>query len=203
MLGLRKAIVKAVKKQMPPISATEKEALASGTVGWDGELMSGNPNWNKLFQYGKAELTAEEQAFLDGPCEKLCKIVDNWDIQKKNDLPPEAWKIIKEEGFMGLEIPKEYGGKGFSKKAHSAVVMKLASRSITAAVTVMVPNSLGPAELLHSYGTEDQKKHYLPRLANGTDIPCFALTGPEAGSDAGSMPDRGIVCKNEIGELGI
>lgn len=203
MLGLRKAIVKAVKKQMPPISATEKEALASGTVGWDGELMSGNPNWNKLFQYGKAELTAEEQAFLDGPCEKLCKIVDNWDIQKKNDLPPEAWKIIKEEGFMGLEIPKEYGGKGFSKKAHSAVVMKLASRSITAAVTVMVPNSLGPAELLHSYGTEDQKKHYLPRLANGTDIPCFALTGPEAGSDAGSMPDRGIVCKNEKGELGI
>lgn len=203
MLGIRKAIVGAVKKQMPPISATEKEALASGTVGWDGELMSGNPDWSKLFKYAKAELTAEEQAFLDGPVEKLCKIVDNWDIQKKNDLPPEAWKIIKEEGFMGLEIPKEYGGKGFSKKAHSAVVMKLASRSITAAVTVMVPNSLGPAELLHAYGTKEQKDHYLPRLANGTDIPCFALTGPEAGSDAGSIPDRGVVVKNEKGELGI
>lgn len=202
-MGIRSAIVKAVKKQMPPISATEKEALASGTVGWDGELMSGNPDWNKLFKYDKAELTAEEQAFLDGPVEKLCKMVDNWEIQKTNDLPPEAWKVIKEEGFLGLEIPKEYGGKGFSKKAHSAVVMKLASRSITAAVTVMVPNSLGPAELLHAYGTKEQKEHYLPRLANGTDIPCFALTGPEAGSDAGSIPDRGVIVKNEKGELGI
>ncbi len=202
-MGIRSAIVKAVKKQMPPISATEKEALASGTVGWDAELMSGSPNWDKLFKYEKAELTAEEQAFLDGPVEKLCKIVDNWEIQKTNDLPPEAWKIIKEEGFMGLEIPKEYGGKGFSSKAHSAVVMKLASRSITAAVTVMVPNSLGPAELIGAYGTQAQKDYYLPRLANGTEIPCFALTGPEAGSDAGSIPDRGVVVKNEKGELGI
>lgn len=202
-MGIRSAIVKAVKKQMPPISATEKEALASGTVGWDGELMSGSPNWDKLFKYEKAELTAEEQAFLDGPVEKLCKIVDNWEIQKTNDLPPEAWKIIKEEGFMGLEIPKEYGGKGFSSKAHSAVVMKLASRSITAAVTVMVPNSLGPAELIGAYGTQAQKDYYLPRLANGTEIPCFALTGPDAGSDAGSIPDRGVVVKNEKGELGI
>ena len=202
-MGLRNAIVKAIKKQMPPLSSTEKEALASGTVGWDGELMSGNPDWNKLFKYEKAELTAEEQAFLDGPVERLCKVVDNWDIQQKNDLPPEAWKIIKEEGFMGLEIPKEYGGKGFSSKAHSAVVMKLASRSITAAVTVMVPNSLGPAELLREYGTKEQKDYYLPRLANGTEIPCFALTGPDAGSDAGGLPDRGVVCKNEKGELGV
>ncbi|HYD17999.1 MAG TPA: acyl-CoA dehydrogenase [Patescibacteria group bacterium] len=202
-MGIRSAIVKAVKKQMPPISATEKEALASGTVGWDGELMSGSPNWDNLFKYEKAELTAEEQAFLDGPVEKLCKLVDNWEIQKTNDLPPEAWKIIKEEGFMGLEIPKEYGGKGFSSKAHSAVVMKLASRSITAAVTVMVPNSLGPAELIGAYGTQAQKDYYLPRLANGTEIPCFALTGPDAGSDAGSIPDRGVVVKNEKGELGI
>ena len=202
-MGIRSAIVKAVKKQMPPISATEKEALASGTVGWDGDLMSGKPNWDNLFKYEKATLSAEEQAFLDGPVEKLCKLLDNWDIQIKNDLPPEAWKIIKEEGFMGLEIPTEYGGKGFSSKAHSAVVMKLASRSITAAVTVMVPNSLGPAELIGAYGTKEQKDYYLPRLANGTEIPCFALTGPDAGSDAGSIPDRGVVVKNEKGELGI
>jgi acyl-CoA dehydrogenase len=202
-MGLRSLIVKKFKATMPPLSATEKEALESGTVGWDGELMSGRPDWNQLFKYEKAQLSAEEQAFIDGPCEKLCKLLDNWDIQKKNDLPPEAWKIIKEEGFMGLEIPKEYGGRGFSSKAHSAVVMKLASRSITAAVTVMVPNSLGPAELIGEYGTKEQKDYYLPRLANGTEIPCFALTGPDAGSDAGAIPDRGVVCKNEKGELGI
>jgi acyl-CoA dehydrogenase len=202
-MGLRSFAVKTFKSVMPPLSETEKQALESGTVGWDGELMSGRPDWNKLFKYEKAQLSADEQAFLDGPCEKLCKILDNWDIQKKNDLPPEAWKIIKEEGFMGLEIPKEYGGRGFSSKAHSAVVMKLASRSITAAVTVMVPNSLGPAELIGEYGTKEQKDYYLPRLAKGVDIPCFALTGPDAGSDAGAIPDRGVVCKNEKGELGI
>ncbi len=202
-MGLRSLIVKQFKATMPPLSATEKEALESGTVGWDGELMSGRPNWDQLFKYEKAQLSAEEQAFIDGPCEKLCKMLDNWDIQKKNDLPPEAWKVIREEGFMGLEIPKEYGGRGFSSKAHSAVVMKLASRSITAAVTVMVPNSLGPAELIGEYGTKEQKDYYLPRLANGTEIPCFALTGPDAGSDAGAIPDRGVVCKNEKGELGI
>jgi acyl-CoA dehydrogenase len=202
-MGLRSFAVKKFKSKMPPLSATEKEALESGTVGWDGELMSGRPDWNKLFKYEKAQLSAEEQAFIDGPCEQLCKILDNWDIQKKNDLPPEAWKIIKDEGFMGLEIPKEYGGRGFSSKAHSAVVMKLASRSITAAVTVMVPNSLGPAELIGEYGTKEQKDYYLPRLAKGVEIPCFALTGPDAGSDAGAIPDNGVVCKNEKGELGI
>jgi len=202
-MGLRSMFVSAFKKTMPPLSSTEKEALASGTVGWDGELMSGRPDWSKLFKYEKAQLSAEEQAFLDGPVEKLCKILDNWEIQKQDDLPAEAWKMIKEEGFMGLEIPKEYGGHGFSSKAHSAVVMKLASRSITAAVTVMVPNSLGPAELIGEYGTQAQKDYYLPRLANGTEVPCFGLTAPDAGSDAGAIPDRGVVCKNEKGELGI
>jgi acyl-CoA dehydrogenase len=202
-MSLRSKALDTFKKFLPKLSETEQEALASGTVGWDAELMSGRPDWSKLFQYEKAELSAEEQAFLDGPCEKLCAILDNWEIQKENDLPPEAWKIVKEEGFLGLEIPKEFGGKGFSSKAHSAVVMKLASRSITAAVTVMVPNSLGPAELIHEYGTQQQKDYYLPRLANGEEIPCFALTGPDAGSDAGAIPDVGVVCKNEKGELGI
>jgi acyl-CoA dehydrogenase len=188
---------------MPPISRTEKEALESGTVGWDGELMGGNPDWSKLFALKKPELTAEEQAFLDGPVEELCKMLDNWQIQQDNDLPKHVWDFIRQEGFMGLEIPTEYKGKGFSSQAHSAVIMKLSSRSLTGAVTVMVPNSLGPAELINHYGTQEQKDYYLPRLANGTDIPCFALTGPEAGSDATSIPDRGVVCKNEKGELGI
>ncbi|MBI1214598.1 MAG: acyl-CoA dehydrogenase [Alphaproteobacteria bacterium] len=202
-MSLRSRLLDTFKKALPKLSDTEKEALESGTVGWDAELMSGRPDWSQLFKYEKAELSAEEQAFLDGPCEKLCAILDNWEIQKENDLPEAAWKIIKDEGFLGLEIPKEYGGKGFSSKAHSAVVMKLASRSITAAVTVMVPNSLGPAELIHEYGTQQQKDYYLPRLANGQEIPCFALTGPDAGSDAGGLPDVGVVCKNEKGELGI
>lgn len=202
-MSLRSKALDTFKKFLPKLSETEKEALASGTVGWDAELMSGRPDWSKLFKYEKAELTQEEQAFLDGPCEKLCQMLNNWDIQDKNDLPDEAWKVIRDEGFLGLEIPKEYGGKGFSSKAHSAVVMKLASRSITAAVTVMVPNSLGPAELIHEYGTQQQKDFYLPRLAKGEEIPCFALTGPDAGSDAGGIPDVGVVCKNEKGELGI
>jgi acyl-CoA dehydrogenase len=200
---LRKKILDTAKKFMPPISQTEKEALQSGTVGWDAELMKGTPDWSKLFNLPKPQLTAEEQAFLDGPVEKLCAMLNNWQIQKDQDLPKEAWDFIKAEGFMGMEIPKEYGGLGFSSAAHSAVVMKLASRSTTAAVTVMVPNSLGPAELIHSYGTDDQKKHYLPRLARGLEVPCFALTGPDAGSDAGSLPDTGVVCKNDKGELGI
>ncbi len=202
-MAARKKILDVFRKILPPLSATEKEALESGTVSWDGELMKGKPDWNKLFDFKKPELTAEEQAFLDGPTEELCKLLDKWQIQQDSDLPKEAWDLIKKEGFMGLEIPKEYGGKGFSSQAHSAIVMKLSTRSITGAVTVMVPNSLGPAELIHEYGTKDQKDYYLPRLAKGEEIPCFALTGPEAGSDAANIPDRGIVCKNEKGELGI
>ena len=144
----------------------------------------------------KPQLTAEEEAFLDGPVEELCRMLDDWRIVAElHDLPPEVWQFIKEKGFFGMIIPKEYGGLGFSALAHSQVIMKIASRSVTAAVTVMVPNSLGPAELLLRYGTEAQKEYYLPRLARGEEIPCFALTGPEAGSDAASIPDTGVVCR--------
>lgn len=183
------------KKVLPPISATERDAIEAGSVWWDGELFSGRPDWNILLGYPKARLTEEEQAFLDGPTETLCAMVSDWDIGQRLDLPPQAWDYIKAEGFFALIIPKEYGGKGFSAYAHSQIVMKLATRSGDLASTVMVPNSLGPAELLVHYGTEDQRNHYLPRLANGTDIPCFALTGPYAGSDAGAMNDSGVICR--------
>lgn len=184
------------RKVMPAVSQTEQEALDAGTVWWDGELFSGRPDWSKLLAYPVPRLSAEEQAFLDGPVEALCAMLDDWQITHElNDLPPEAWAFIKEHGFFGMIIPKEYGGLGFSALAHSEVVAKLATRSATATVTVMVPNSLGPAELLLHYGTDAQKRHYLPRLARGADIPCFALTGPDAGSDAGAIPDVGIVCR--------
>lgn len=203
MAPLSKKIVDAFKSILPSLSQTEKEALESGTVGWDGELMKGTPDWDVLFKLPKPQLTAEEQAFLDGPVEKLCAMIDNYKVSQDGDLPKEVWDFIKKEGFMGLEIPKEHGGHGFSSAAHSAVVIKIASRSIAAAVTVMVPNSLGPAELIHAYGTKEQQEYYLPRLADGREVPCFALTEPDAGSDAGSMTARGVVCKNEKGELGI
>lgn len=187
------------RKLLPKISQTEQEALDAGTVWWEGELFSGKPDWNKLLAYPKPTLSAEEQAFLDGPVEQLCAMLDEWHItHERHDLPPEVWQFIRENRFFSLIIPKEYGGLGFSALAHSEIVMKISSRSNTAAVTVMVPNSLGPAELLLHYGTEEQKNYYLPRLANGTEIPCFALTGPEAGSDAGSIPDTGIVCRAEF-----
>jgi len=202
-MGLSKKIVDAFKGILPSISQTEKEALESGTVGWDGELMKGTPDWDVLFKLPKPQLTEEEVAFINGPVEKLCEMIDNYQVSKDGDLPREVWDFIKKEGFMGLEIPKEFGGHGFSSAAHSAIVIKIASRSIAAAVTVMVPNSLGPAELIHAYGTQDQKDHYLPRLADGREVPCFALTEPDAGSDAGSMSARGVVVKNEKGELGI
>ena len=186
------------KNLLPAISQTEREALEAGTVWWDGELFTGKPNWNKLLSYPKPTLSAEEQAFLDGPTEQLCAMVDEWKITHElYDLPPEIWHFIGDKGFLGMIIPKHYGGLEFSARAHSEVVMKLSSRSSTTAVTVMVPNSLGPAELLMHYGTEEQKNHYLPRLAKGLEIPCFALTGPDAGSDAGSIPDFGIVCRQD------
>ncbi len=181
---------------LPAVSRTEQEALDAGTVWWDGELFSGNPNWSKLLSFPKPVLSPEEQAFVDGPVEELCRRCDDWQISYElNDLPPEVWQFIKDRGFLGMIIPKRYGGLGFSALAHSEVVMKLASRNPTACVSVMVPNSLGPAELLLHYGTEEQKNYYLPRLAAGLEMPCFALTGPEAGSDAGAIPDFGIVCK--------
>ncbi|AYC33179.1 acyl-CoA dehydrogenase [Pseudomonas cavernae] len=182
---------------LPPMSDTEREAIEAGTVWWDGELFSGRPDWDKLLNYPKAQLSEEEQAFLDGPTEALCAMVSDWQVGQQLDLPDQAWQHIKQHGFFALIIPKEYGGKGFSAYAHSQVAMKLASRCGDLASTVMVPNSLGPGELLLHYGTAAQRNHYLPRLARGEDIPCFALTGPLAGSDAGAMPDTGIVCKGQ------
>ncbi len=187
-----------MKASLPPMSETERSAMEAGNVWWDAELFQGNPDWKKLLETPKPELTADEEAFLNGPVEALCGMLDDWDItHKRHDLPPEVWRYIKENKFFGMIIPKSYGGLEFSAYAHSQVIQKISSRSTTAAVTVMVPNSLGPAELLMSYGTEEQKSHYLPRLATGEEVPCFALTGPEAGSDAGAIPDRGIVCKGE------
>ncbi|MGQ7957856.1 acyl-CoA dehydrogenase [Pseudomonas sp. SP16.1] len=185
------------RRALPPMSDTERDAIEAGTVWWDGELFSGRPDWDKLLAYPKAQLTDEEQAFLDGPTEELCAMVSDWQVGQQMDLPEKAWQHIKRHGFFALIIPKEYGGKGFSAYAHSQVAMKLATRSGDLASTVMVPNSLGPAELLLHYGTDEQRRHYLPRLASGEDIPCFALTGPLAGSDASAMPDTGIVCKGK------
>ena len=198
---LRRAVITApifqlYKKIMPQMSQTEKEALDAGSIWWDADLCTGKPDWKKLLAYPQAKLTAEEQAFVDGPTEELCGMLDEWtNSHERMDLSPEAWKFIREKGFLGIIIPKAYGGLGFSAFAHSEIVTKISTRSGTAAVTVMVPNSLGPAELLIHYGTDAQKNHYLPRLARGLDIPCFALTNPHAGSDAGAIPDFGIVCK--------
>ncbi|MGB5179662.1 MAG: acyl-CoA dehydrogenase [Gammaproteobacteria bacterium] len=181
---------------MPGMSDTEREALQAGSVWWEAEIFSGRPDWQRMLGFAAPSLSAEEQAFIDGPVNELCAMVNDWEITEElRDLTPATWDFIKKQGFFGMIIPKHYGGLDFSANAHSAIVMKVASRSISAGVTVMVPNSLGPAKLLLSYGTEQQKNHYLPRLASGEEIPCFALTGPEAGSDAASMPDIGIVCR--------
>ena len=191
-------LLRKFRRILPPVSQTEQEALDAGTVWWDGDLFSGKPDWQKLLSFPKPVLTAEERAFLDGPAEELCEMVSDWHITHElYDLPPQAWQFIKDRGFFGMIIPKQYGGLGFSALAHSAVVMKLTTRSASLAATVMVPNSLGPAELLLHYGTQDQKERYLPRLAKGVEVPCFALTSPEAGSDASGIPDFGIVCRGE------
>ena len=184
------------RRVLPTVSRTEQEALEAGTVWWDGELFSGAPDWRRLHGFPAPELSAEERAFLDGPVETLCAMLDDWQVSHElNDLPPEAWRFIREGGFLGMIVPRRYGGLGFSALGHSTVVAKLATRSPAGTVSVMVPNSLGPAELLLHYGTEAQKDYWLPRLARGLELPCFALTGPEAGSDAGAMPDTGIVCR--------
>jgi acyl-CoA dehydrogenase len=194
------AVFNIFRKVLPQISATEQEAIDAGTVWWDGELFSGNPDWGKLLAFPKCGLGEREQSFLDNEVEQLCSMLDDWDItHNRADLPPEVWQFIKDKGFFGMIIPQRYGGLEFSAQGHSAIVSKVASRSGTAAVTVMVPNSLGPAELLLRYGTEEQKEKYLHRLAKGQEVPCFALTGPFAGSDAGAIPDNGIVCHGEFG----
>jgi acyl-CoA dehydrogenase len=199
--GLRRAVLTTpvfglLKKTMPSMSVTEREALEAGTTWWEKELFSGKPDWNEFAQIGLPQLTSEEQSFLDNEVSELCGMLNEWDITNNlKDLPPEAWQYLKDKGFFGLIIPKSFGGREFSHYAQSRIMSKIASRSGTAAVTAMVPNSLGPGELLMNYGTEEQKNRWLPGLAKGTEIPCFGLTGPEAGSDAGSIPDTGIVCK--------
>lgn len=186
----------AVKKSLPSLSDTEQVAIDAGTVGWDAELFSGRPNWDKLLSVKKPALTAEERAFMDGPVETVCQMVSDWEVTNQlYDLPKEVWAFLQKEGFFGLIIPTEFGGKDFSAYAHSEILTKLSGRSLTLASTVSVPNSLGPAELIWHYGTDQQKQYYLPRLAKGIEIPCFALTGPEAGSDATAMPDTGVVCQ--------
>ncbi|WP_198929209.1 acyl-CoA dehydrogenase [Marinobacter sp. X15-166B] len=186
------------KKVAPKVSDTERTALEAGTVGWDGQLFTGRPDWHNLLINRNTGLTAEEQAFVDTQCATAAGMCNAWDIAfERADLPPELWEFLKQEKFFGMIIPKEYGGLGFSAKAQSAVLQKL-SVNETLMVTVGVPNSLGPGELLVKYGTEEQKQHYLPRLADGREIPCFGLTGPRAGSDATALPDTGIVCRGEF-----
>jgi acyl-CoA dehydrogenase len=198
-LLISKPLRSAFARVVPHMSATEREALEAGTVWWDRELFSGKPDWRRLLATPTSRRSDAESAFVDGPVEELCGMIDDWQVTHElQDLPEEVWQFIKANGFFGMIIPKEYGGLEFSAQAHSDVVMKLASRSISMAVTVMVPNSLWPAKLLLHYGTEAQKRHYLPRLARGQDVPCFALTGPEAGSDASSIPDTGIVCRRRF-----
>ncbi len=184
------------KRILPQMSDTEREALEAGSVWWEGELFRGKPDWQKLMAYPQPKLTAEEQAFMDNEVDQACAMTDDWKVSHElYDLPPDVWQYIKDKGFLGMIIPKKYGGLEFSAYAHSQVVTKLSTRSSALAVSVMVPNSLGPAELLLHYGTDEQKNHYLPRLAKGIDVPAFALTSPWAGSDAASIPDYGVVCK--------
>lgn len=186
---------KTLANAMPTMSTTEREALDAGTSWWEKELFMGAPDWSKFDAYPYPTLSPEEQAFLDNEVEHLCQMLNDWDIHHHfKDLPPEAWAYIRENGFLGLIIPKEYGGRAFSSFAQSRIMSKISSRSLTAAVSCMVPNSLGPGELLLHYGTEQQKDRYLPGLAKGIEIPCFGLTSPEAGSDAGAIPDTGVVC---------
>ena len=195
---ISKKLLAFYRKVMPEMSSTEQEAIDAGTVWWDGDIFSGKPDWDKLHRIPKGRLTAEEQAFLDGPCDKVCSMVDEWQINHKDaDLSPEIWQFLKEHKFFAMIIKKEYGGLEFSAYAQSRVLQKLAGVSAVLSSTVGVPNSLGPGELLQHYGTKEQKDHYLPRLASGQEIPCFALTSPEAGSDASAIPDYGVVCKGQ------
>lgn len=194
-------VMKILGPIMPTISETERTAIESGSVWAEAELFSGKPDFRKLMSEPYPSLTPEEQKFLDGPVNELCSVVDDWEVWEKRELPQAAWDVIKRERFLGMIIPKEFGGLGFSALAHSEVIMKLATRSIPVCITVMVPNSLGPAELLMHYGTDEQKKRLLPRLASGEDIPAFALTEPGAGSDAGAIASHGMLFKGTDGKL--
>ncbi|QXC28910.1 acyl-CoA dehydrogenase FadE [Aeromonas sp. FDAARGOS 1409] len=195
---LTKPLFKIYKSIMPEMSRTEKEAIEAGTTWWEADLFAGNPDWKKLHAIPVSTLSAEEQAFMDGPVEEVCRMVNDWEVtHERADLSPEVWQYLKDNKFFAMIIKKKYGGLEFSAYAQSCVLQKLCGASAVLASTVGVPNSLGPGELLQHYGTEEQKDHYLPRLAIGKEIPCFALTSPEAGSDAGSIPDFGIVCKGE------
>ncbi len=195
---LTRPMLEFYRKLVPSMSDTEQEALEAGNVWWEGEIFSGMPDWSKLAKLPPAKLSKEEQAYIDGPVEELCRMLNDWQITHElGDLPPEVWEFIKKNGFFAMIIPKKYGGLEFSAYAHSQVLIKIASVSATAVSTIAVPNSLGPAELLLHYGTDDQKQRYLPGLASGKEIPCFALTSPRAGSDAASIPDSGVVCKGK------
>ena len=195
---ISRSVMRAVSAFLPTMSETERTAMEAGTVWWDGELFSGRPDWRKLLDFEPQKLSEREQAFLDGPVEQLCALLDDWQVWQDRGLSPEVWDFLKRERFFGMIIPEEHGGLGFSAIGHSAVVVKVASRSVPAACTMMVPNSLGPAELLLEYGTKAQQAHYLPRLARGDEIPCFALTEPHAGSDAAAGRSRGVVCRGEF-----
>ena len=189
---------KFVKGTLPKVSDTETQALEAGTVGFDAELFSGTPDWDKLRSIAPIVLTPEEQAFLDGPTQDLCRMIDDWQVRHANrEVPQPIWDFLKKHGFLGMLISKEHGGLGFSAQAQSLIIGKVASRSPDVVTIVMVPNSLGPGELIEKYGTEHQKEYYLPRLARGDEIPCFALTGPTSGSDAATMRDVGIVTRGD------
>src|SRR5215471_2329609 len=187
---------RALKGSMPAISETEREALQAGTIGWDAELFGGKPDWSKLRRLAPITLSAEERAFLDGPTTELCKLLNDWRIRHElHYIPEDIWRLVCDNGFLGMLISKEHGGLGFSAQAQSLILGKISSRSPDGVTIVMVPNSLGPGELIEKYGTDAQKAYYLPRLARGEEIPCFALTGPFSGSDAASMRDVGVVAK--------
>ena len=196
---LTEPLYRMARGAMPSLSPTEQQAIDAGDVWWDAQLFSGKPDWQAMLDVPKVSLTEAEQAFLDGPVAQLCHMLNDWQITWRDaDLPEEVWRFMRQKGFFGMIIPEEYGGLGFSAYAHSEVVRQISVRSVTAAVTVMVPNSLGPGELLLQFGTQAQRDYWLPRLASGKDIPCFGLTSPEAGSDAASMTDTGVVCKRVV-----
>ena len=192
-----KPIFNTMRKTLPPIGVTEKIAIEAGDVWWDAELFQGNPNWQELSDLEATQLTKEEQHFVNNEVETLCSMIDSYELLSEQDLPEEAWRYIFDKGFLGIIIPKEFSGLGFSHFAHATIVGRLSSASQLLGISVMVPNSLGPGELLLRYGTDEQKQHYLPRLAQGKEIPCFGLTSTVAGSDAGSLVDNGIVCYGE------